>query len=109
MVLLNNNHALRGVHIKLAEKGIPPRLQRSDENRNLAAAGNDLFPVQVMTLEFFRRRILIIDDQFDFLIRRDVNFGWLKTMVLYRDGEFLLCRREGNRKQQQNQIQESHA
>jgi hypothetical protein len=59
--------------VELAENLIAARFQRSDVYRRLRLTGYDFFAVQGMTLELFGRRILVVDDEFDFLTRRDLK------------------------------------
>ena len=68
--------------VEVAEKLVLPGFQWADINGNLVAARDHLLTPQFGAFEFFRGRILIVDDESNFLARRDLDFGGLKSVVL---------------------------
>src|SRR5262249_44788195 len=83
--LLYDDVTARGLWVEVTEKLVTPWLQRADIDGDLLAAGHHFFPPQLGAFEFFWCWIVVLDDQRNFLAGRDLNFGWLKPMVLYDD------------------------
>ena len=60
--------------MKFAYKCVAAWFEWANKNGRLGISQNDFFTIEFMTVEFFRRGILIIYDQFYFLPRRYSDF-----------------------------------
>src|SRR5262245_19629516 len=86
--------------VKVVEKFVAARSQRSNSDHTLAISSHDFFDTQAHTLEFHRCRIEVLDAKLDWHIRRRMNFRWLETVVLNVDRHslrLLRCRRTSAR------------
>src|SRR6266478_904616 len=73
--LFRDQDALRGVPVEIAEERIAAGLERTDEDDDLPLGRDDLLAVELIALEFLCGRILVVDDELHFLVRRDRNLG----------------------------------
>src|SRR5512134_1961875 len=83
--LLDPDLALGGLGVELTEEGILAGRQRADEDHRLAVAADDLFAVQLVALEFFRRRVEVLDQQLDLGVGRDHDFRREEQVVANLD------------------------
>ena len=80
--LFDDEHALGGFLVIVAEESVFARGERRNAHGRLPLAGDDFLDVQRLALEFLGRRVEILDRQHDGLAGRRMQFGGLETMVL---------------------------
>ena len=100
VALLGDDHALRGLFVVFADERIAARLERPDEDRRRRLAGDHLFAVERMALEFLGRRIAVLDDELDLLSGGHDELGRLELVVLDHELELVVGRRSGQGKGQ---------
>src|SRR5262249_31539781 len=67
-LLLHDHGALGGLLVVLADEGIAAGLEGPDEDRRGRLAGDHLFAIERVALEFLWRRVAVLDDELDLLV-----------------------------------------
>src|SRR3546814_7983229 len=82
---LHDDPALRSILVKFAEEFVDAGLERADEQHGFVAAVDDLFPIEVIALEFFRRFIQIPHHELGLDAGGHRQLGRLEPVIL--DGQ----------------------
>src|SRR5689334_4992939 len=86
--LLRDDHALRRLLVELADELVFARLERPDDEGRRRLARDHLLAVELLALEFLRRRILVLDDELHLLARRHLDLVRREHVVLDDQLEF---------------------
>src|SRR5438270_315928 len=88
MVLLRDDYAFRRFLIELADERVTPRRERPDEKWSFGLRRNDFLAIERVTVELLRCRILVIDDDFDFLVCRHPQFRRFEPVIADDERKF---------------------
>src|SRR5436190_12879611 len=93
--LLRDDDAVGRLFVELADELIFTRLQGPEEEGAGRLSRNDLFAVELLTLELFRGRVLVLDHEFHLLPGRHFDPVRRELVVLDHQLEFRIGLGEG--------------
>src|SRR6266404_163938 len=96
ILLFHNDVTTRSGRVEVAEKFVPPGLERADIDGDLFSAGDHLLAPELGAFEFFRCWIVIFHNQSNFLADRDLDFGRPEFVVLDYEHVGWFLRRGGS-------------
>src|SRR6266508_4665656 len=85
--LLRDQLAGCSLLVIFADERVLAGLERPDEDRRLSLAGNHLFAVELLALEFLGSGIVVLHDELDLRVRGYRDLRWRELVVLDRDLE----------------------